>query len=89
MSQYDDVVERQRLKIAAEEWAKGVRQIHAHGLNSMWYDDRPQDTSNGRCVTDVEYNNGVVERTLDDGQVVRFGEALTGEDLINSYNRHT
>ena len=38
MSQYDERVERQRLKLKAEEWAKGVKSLHAHSLSSMWYD---------------------------------------------------
>ena len=37
MSQYDDRVEKQRLKLEAEEWAKGVKAVHAHSLNSMFY----------------------------------------------------
>ena len=60
MGQYDYVVEQQRLLLEAEEWAKGVKSIHMHSFNSMWYDDRPEDTENG-AVTDKEYNSGIVE----------------------------
>ena len=48
MGQYQDKVERQRLLLEAEEWAKEVRSLHAHSMNSMWYDDRPQDTEDGK-----------------------------------------
>ena len=89
MTQYDDTVDRQRALLAAEEWAKGVKTIHAHGLSSMWYDDRPQDTSEGKCVTDIEFNNGTIERHQQDGTKHMFGTALTGDDLIQAFNRNT
>jgi len=65
MGQYDDRVEKQRNKLAAEEWAKGIKSLHAHSLSSMWYDNRPQDTENGKGVLDIEYNNGLIKRQLD------------------------
>ena len=37
MTQYDDKVELQRVKVAAAEWANGVKCLHAHQLKSMWY----------------------------------------------------
>ena len=33
MTQYDETVDRQRRLILAEEWAKGVKTLHAHALN--------------------------------------------------------
>ena len=30
MGQYDDRVERQRILLEAEEWALGVKDLHAH-----------------------------------------------------------
>ena len=89
MGQYDEVVERQRQLLAAEEWAKGVKSIHAHSLSSMWYDDRPQDTDGGKCVTDIEFNSGQIRRELSNGEVVIIGKALTGDDLIQSYKQNT
>ena len=64
MSQYDERVERQRKKLAAEEWGKQAKCVHAHSLSSMWYDTRPEDTAGGKSVIDVEFNNGTVRRTL-------------------------
>ena len=89
MGQYSDRVERQRLLLEAEEWAKGVAGIHAHSLSSMWYDTRPQDTEDGKSVVDTQYNNGLIKRTLHDGTKVFFGQELKGDELIDAYLRHT
>ena len=88
MTQYEDRVEQQRLKIEAEEWAKGVKTLHSHSLNSMWYDDRPQDTEDGRMVRDIMYNDGSVRRTLSDGGVIIMGKQLKGQELVDSYIKH-
>lgn len=87
MGQYDDRVERQRLLIEAEKWAQGVKSMHAHSLSSMWYDDRPEDTADGKGVLDVEYNSGRIERTLHDNSKVSFGEELKGDALIDAYSK--
>ena len=89
MGQYDDKVERQRILLAAEEWALGVKSLHAHSLSSMWYDDRPEDTADGKGVVDRQFNSGLIERTLDNGSVVYFGEQLKGEDLIQEFLKKT
>jgi len=89
MGQYDDKVERQRILLAAEEWALGVKSLHAHSLSSMWYDDRPEDTADGKGVVDRQFNSGLIERTLDNGSVVYFGEQLKGEDLIQEFLKQT
>ena len=87
MGQYDEIVERQKLLLEAEEWAKGVSNIHAHSLSSMWYDTRPQDTQDGKSVCDRHFNSGLIERTCDDGSIVYFGKELTGDELIGAYQR--
>lgn len=87
MGQYDDRVERQRLLLEAEKWAKCVDGIHAHSISSMWYDTRPQDTEDGKSVVDVQYNSGLIKRTCDDGSTLFFGKELTGDDLISEYVR--
>jgi len=89
VTQYDDRVELQRLKIEAEEWASKVKTIHGHSISSMHYDTRPQDTEDGKRVVDVEYNDGTVKRTLSEGGTYIFGKALTGQDLVDSYIRNT
>ena len=86
MTQYENEVEYQRQKLAAEEWANGVKSIHAHSLSSLWYDDRPQDTADGQKVVDREFNSGRVERTLENGQIYIFTKyELKGDELIDSY----
>jgi hypothetical protein len=87
MTQYDETVEKQRLKLEAEEWASKTKSIHAHSLDSLHYDNRPQDTENGKSVFDVEYNDGSVRRTLCTGETVIMGTPLRGQDLIDSYTR--
>lgn len=88
MGQYDYKVERQRTLLKAEAWAKSVKGVHAHSLDSMWYDTRPQDTEDGKSVLDIEYNNGLIERKTHDGFTVYFGEKLTGDALVDAYERH-
>ena len=89
MTEYDERVERQRILLEAEEWANGIKSLHSHRLDSMWYDTRPQDTEGGRHVVDRSFNDGTVERTLDNGQVVILGKRLTGQALIDEYSRHS
>lgn len=88
MGQFDDKVERQRALLKAEAWAKSVKGVHVHSLDSMWYDNRPQDTEDGKSVIDTEYNNGLIERKTHDGYTVYFGEELKGDALIDSYERN-
>jgi len=85
MTQYEGAVEKQRLLLEAEEWARGVDNIHVHGLSSMWYDNRPEDTADGEYVTDTAYNSGLIERSKNGKIIHYFGEVLKGEDLIQEY----
>ncbi len=87
MGQYEDRVERQRLRLEAEKWANGVKTVHSHQLKSMWYDDRPEDTDNGPVI-DVSYNDGRIERTIiKSKKKIMMGEAITGEELLRAYTR--
>jgi hypothetical protein len=84
MSEHNEIVERQRQLLLAEEWSKGIKAIHAHSLTSLWYDDRGNDGS----VCDTEYNSGLIEREIrKTGETVYFGEPLSGDDLIDQYSR--
>lgn len=87
MTEFRSKVERQRILLEAEEWAKGVSGIHIHSLNSMWYDTRPQDTQGDKSVIDTTYNSGLIERQCDDGCTVYFGKELEGDELIDLYQR--
>lgn len=88
MSQYSDRVEKQRLLLEAEEWSNGVKSIHAHSMDSLWYDTRPQDTEDGKSVLDIQYNSGLVKREFSDGDYVYLGSELTGTELVNEYIRN-
>ena len=84
MSEHNEIVERQRLLLEAEAWAKGVKTLHAHKLSSMWYDDRGNDGS----VMDTEYNSGLIKREIvETDEAVYFGKKLTGDALIDQYTR--
>ena len=88
MTQFDDRVEHQRLKLEAEQWANGIKSIHAHQIKSMWYDDRPQDTDDG-AVTDTQHNSGIIVRSKNGKKIHVFGIAKTGNALTDSYLRNT
>jgi len=86
MTQFNDRVEKQRLKIEAEEWAKGVKSLHAHSLTSLWYDKEREDGS----VLDIQYNDGRVKREIQStGETIILGTQLIGEDLVEQYVRES
>lgn len=88
MTEYKEMVEDHKIKMEAEEWARGVAGIHCHSLSSMWYDNRPQDTEGGKSVIDKTFNDGAIERTLcESGQVVMMGDRLTGQRLLDAYGK--
>jgi len=84
MTEFSHLVERQKLLLEAQVWAKQTKTLHAHRLKSMWYDNRPQDTDDG-YVIDVQYNSGLIERTLSNGTKVVFGKRLDEEELLYAY----
>tara|TARA_B100000287_G_scaffold275779_1_gene259742 strand:+ start:754 stop:1029 length:276 start_codon:yes stop_codon:yes gene_type:complete len=88
MTQYDEIVENQRLLLEAEEWAKIPKSVHIHRLDSMWYEteDSKKFLDKGN-VTDIQYNNGIIKRQQDGKTVHTFGEEITGEELIRAYVR--
>jgi len=55
----------------------------------MWYDDHPEDTENGKMVTDVEYNCGLIKRSQNGKPLRNFGKELKGEELFDHYIRET
>ena len=89
MTQYDEVVDKQRTMLEAEDWAMQVRSLHVHSFNSMWYDDHPEDTEGGKMVTDVEYNCGLIKRSQNGKPLRNFGKELKGEELFDHYIRET
>ena len=87
MTEYSEAVIRQSKLLLAEEWARGVNNIHVHQLKSMWYETRPQDTDEGSLI-DTTYNDGVIERKLPSGEIVYLTEQkLEGDALIYEWEK--
>ena len=87
MTEYTWEVEKQRQMLMAEEWAKTPKSVHIHSCSSCWYDTRPQDTENGKKVTDIQYNNGIITRLRKGKMIATFGEKLEGEELRRAWLR--
>lgn len=86
MTEFTEAVEKRRLMIEAEKWAKLVETMHCHGLTSMWYETPESlEISKGKMVTDTTYNDGHIERTIGGKLVYTFGKPLTGEELLRKY----
>ena len=87
MTQYKETVERQRLKLAAETWSKGIKSLHAHKLNTMWYDDRPEDTKL-HSVVDTQFNDNSILRRLKDGTTIWMVERPSIEVQMDLYSTY-
>ena len=89
MTEYKELVEKQRKMIEAEKWARGVYSIHSHQLKSMWYETRPYDMDSG-FVTDTMFNDGTIQRRLPNGGLVFLeNEKLIGDELIDAWEKAT
>jgi|TARA_Y100000310_G_scaffold325655_1_gene389432 hypothetical protein len=87
MTQYDDVIEKQRIKAAAEEWGKNIKEIHAFNSDNtnVWYDSRKGD---GRVI-DTSYNSGLIKREIiSTGKTVYIGKRDRDETLIDRFRRY-
>lgn len=86
MTQFNAVVELQRVRLAAEKWAETVEDIHVHSLKSMWYENEEslEDFEKG-AVTDTSYCDGHIERHQNGKHVRTFGKKLKGEELLEAY----
>lgn len=79
MTEYTEKVIQRAKEIAAEEWSRGVKAIHVHRMNSMWYEPEP-DVAKDQSVTDIEYNDGRVTRNGVEILRAQFsGQALVRE----------
>jgi len=82
MTQYQELVLKRAKQIAAEDWAKGVANIHLHRTNSMWYEPNPIKVKT-RSVLDITYNDGRIER---DGVEILPSE-VSGKQLIDRWEQ--
>jgi hypothetical protein len=87
MTQYDEEVERHRIREKAVKWASRPTAVHTHSLGSMYYDDRPEDTLNGKSVTDMEFANGIIKRYQNGELIHIFGKEMTEDELIDEFLR--
>ena len=87
MGEFDYKVQRQRLLLEAEEWAKGVHTLHAHSLTSMWYETEASkaDIEENGPVIDTMYNDGRIIRQRNGKTILILGEQLTGDKLVDKY----
>jgi hypothetical protein len=83
MTQYDDRVEYQRKLLAAEEFVNKVKGVHAHRLDSMWYETEKTKHLVKDGVVDTEYMDGRIERLCHDGTKMTLIEGKTGRDLVS------
>ena len=91
MGEFSSAVERQRILLEAEKWAKQIVQIQCHSLTSLYYDTaetKAEIIKNGPVV-DTVYNSGLIIRTRNNKEVCRFGIERTGDDLIDWYGRNS
>jgi len=86
MTQYTKMVEDFAIMEEALEWSSGAACIHSHSMDSMYYDDRPDDTAGmTKSVTDIEYNAGYIERFQNGKLIHTFGKKMSDEELLNAY----
>ena len=55
----------------------------------MWYDDRPEDTADGKMVTDTEYNDNRIVREQDGKIIHTWGEKKSDKELLQSFLTNT
>ena len=87
MTQYTKMVEDFAIMEEALKWSRGAANIHSHSMDSMYYDDRPDDTANmTKSVTDIEYNAGHIERYQNGKLIHTFGEKMSDAALLNAFS---
>ena len=91
MTQYEEQVEKHRLKMEADEWGKGIKDLHAFNSDetSMWYDKEPDENGkrDGRVI-DIRFNNGIIERTISEtGEKYIIGKRMKRKELESAFSR--
>tara|TARA_B100000035_G_scaffold138544_1_gene118070 strand:- start:864 stop:1157 length:294 start_codon:yes stop_codon:yes gene_type:complete len=88
MTQYDEKVELQKQILKAEEYKDTPKNLHAHSLDSMWYETEETKPQTKEGVVDVQYMDGRIERTLKNGKKITLVEGMKGEDLVQEVTRN-
>lgn len=67
MTEYQEKIELMKEKLAAEEWGKEVKDIHAFNSDdcNVWYDKEPDEEGkrDGRVI-DTSFKNGKIVRRI-------------------------
>ena len=88
MTQYNDKVELQKQNLKAEEYKDTPKNLHAHSLDSMWYETEETKPQTKEGVIDIQYMDGRIERTLKNGKKITLVEGMKGEDLVQEVTRN-
>jgi len=88
MTQYNDKVELQKQILKAEEYKDTPKNLHAHSLDSMWYETDETKPQTKEGVIDIQYMDGRIERTLKNGKKITLVEGMKGEDLVQEVTRN-
>ena len=89
MTQYKDRIELQRQILLAEQYINNIKDIHAHSLTSMWYENNQTAKDAVKGVVDITYMDGRIERTINEtGRQYTIVEGRIGEDLVQEVTRN-
>jgi len=88
MTQYNDKVELQKQILKAEEYKDTPKNLHAHSLDSMWYETDETKPQTKEGVIDIQYMDGRIERTLKNGKKITLVKGMTGADLVQEVTRN-
>ena len=89
MTQYNDKVELQKQILKAEEYKDTPKNLHAHSLDSMWYETEETKADAVKGVMDTQFMDGRIERVVNStGKKYILKEGLTGEDLVQEVTRN-
>ena len=67
-----------------EHWNNAYLKTPTKSLG--WYEENPEDLEHG-SVIDVEFNSGVIERTLSDGTKRTIGKRLGIDEIVDEYKK--
>ena len=88
MTEYRERVDMQKKILLAEEYRQSPKWIHAHSLDSMWYETDETKPQTKEGVIDIQYMDGRIERTLKNGKKITLVEGMKGEDLVQEVTRN-
>tara|TARA_R100000742_G_C4273742_1_gene93417 strand:- start:297 stop:575 length:279 start_codon:yes stop_codon:yes gene_type:complete len=85
MTQFDERVQKQRDRLAAEAWGNQVKDLHAFDSNTV---NVPYTDRKDGSVIDIRFNNGTIKRTISaTDEVIWFGKKEKPNSLLHSFFR--